>query len=494
MTSPSTVRRPRGTSSGVSFALVGFGAALFGVYWDDAWHTDRGRDEFLSAPHLVLYAGVMLAVAVVGWWAWQGRRSGWRPLLSGPIGMAIVGAAVVLGSAPVDEWWHRVFGRDAVLWSPPHLVALFGTIALGTGVVLVAGRTLEFQFGWASSARLVAAGAGVVGGWQVLVLEYDTDVAQFSSVWYLPVLTVALAAAAVTAQSAIGHRLRWPAASAGAGYTVAMVTVIIVLRVADFSTPIVPVVVPALLVADLTRARRWSVEARSVAFAAALFAAYVPYLHFVPGAVAPTVEQAALGAAMAALAVAATIVIFDPSARLGGRRGLTGVSVAATVVIAGLFGGPRPAAAHDPGQGDAVATIELTAEVSGGRVEITASAIGSDSNLQPVRIVARRGDRTVYGDLAADPRWNGHIDLDDDGRWFVYVEARRGAEDLEAWIPVIVGSDGIESKRTELYATPDVGASRRLQVVVGAGLIGVCLAIAARVAAATRVAAQEVAM
>lgn len=132
------MRTSWGTSSGVSFALFGFGAALFGVYWDDAWHTDRGRDEFLSGPHLVLYAGVMLAVAIVGWWAWQGRRGGWRTVLAGPIGMAIVGAAVVLGSAPVDEWWHRVFGRDAVLWSPPHLVALFGAIALGTGVVLAA--------------------------------------------------------------------------------------------------------------------------------------------------------------------------------------------------------------------------------------------------------------------------------------------------------------------------------------------------------------------
>lgn len=138
-----------------------------------------------------------------------------------------------------------------------------------------------------------------------------------------------------------------------------------------------------------------------------------------------------------------------------------------------------------------MATIELIAEVSGGRVEITTSPFRSDSNLQPVRIVARRGDRTVYGDLAADSRWNGHVDLEDDGRWFVYVEARRGAEDLEAWLPVIVGSDGIESKRTELYATSDTSTSRRLQVVVGAGLIGLCLVIAARVAVATRVATQE---
>ena len=45
-----------------TLAAAGFLMALFGVYWDDAWHTDRGRDSTLSAPHLALYAGVAAAV------------------------------------------------------------------------------------------------------------------------------------------------------------------------------------------------------------------------------------------------------------------------------------------------------------------------------------------------------------------------------------------------------------------------------------------------
>jgi hypothetical protein len=28
-----------------------------------------------------------------------------------------------LSAAPVDELWHELFGRDAVLWRPPHMVA-----------------------------------------------------------------------------------------------------------------------------------------------------------------------------------------------------------------------------------------------------------------------------------------------------------------------------------------------------------------------------------
>lgn len=62
-----TSANPAVTISTTSVAIVGFGVALFGVYWDDAWHTDRGRDDLLSAPHLALYAGVAIAVSVVGW-------------------------------------------------------------------------------------------------------------------------------------------------------------------------------------------------------------------------------------------------------------------------------------------------------------------------------------------------------------------------------------------------------------------------------------------
>ena len=51
--------------------------SLFGTYWDDAWHTDRGRDSFFAAPHLALYAGVFVALVGVSlagdetatWWA-----------------------------------------------------------------------------------------------------------------------------------------------------------------------------------------------------------------------------------------------------------------------------------------------------------------------------------------------------------------------------------------------------------------------------------------
>ncbi len=156
-----------------------------------------------------------------------------------------------------------------MLWSPPHLVAVAGTAALGSGVALVAGRSLA---GPTEATLLAAAGAGVLGARQVAsVLEFDTDVAQFSPLWYLPVLAVGLAAGSATVHAANGPRVRLPAGWAGAGCTLAIVVVIAVLSAMGFSTPIVPVV-PALVIADLSRQRMWSLPVRSAGSVAALFA------------------------------------------------------------------------------------------------------------------------------------------------------------------------------------------------------------------------------
>jgi len=488
-TTPSRPRVDNVTPVSVAAALGGFAVALFGVYWDDAWHTDRGRDEFASAPHLVLYVGVTLALAVVAWWGWCRRELGWRALGSGPIGIAIVGAAVTLGSSPVDEWWHTTFGRDAVLWSPPHLVALVGTIALGSGVVLVAGNALPARSRRTASVLLVATGAGVIGGWQVLVLEYDTDVAQFSPVWYLPVLAVGLSAAGLTVQAAIGHRVRWAAAWSGVAYTLAMIIIIGVLSAAGFSKPIVPIVVVALVVADLGQQRAWPVLLRAAGFVAALFAIYVPYLGVVAGGVAPSAGQALGGAGFALVAVVATILVFDPTARWHPSAGSAVVVAAAlAMVVVGVIGA-RSAYAHDPGQGSETSEIELNVEVSGTRVEVVATFEDLQAGIEPVRVVARRAGRELVGPLTGDDfQWFGWVDLDRDGRWFVYVEARQGSDRFEAWLPVTAGADGSTSKQTDLYLVRDASGTGTAQLVTGAVLALVALSVVGRIAVTVRAA------
>src|SRR3954469_6843645 len=50
-------------------------ASLFATYWDDAWHTDLGRDDALIPPHLLLYGSVAVAGLLVAAW---GLLTVWR--------------------------------------------------------------------------------------------------------------------------------------------------------------------------------------------------------------------------------------------------------------------------------------------------------------------------------------------------------------------------------------------------------------------------------
>ncbi len=462
-------------------ALAGMGTALYGVYWDDAWHTDKGRDSLLSPPHIALYAGVAVALASLTAWVVLHRGVGWRRHTTTASGIGIIGAAVVLGSAPVDEWWHRAFGRDAVLWSPPHLLALVGTIALATSFLLIdstAARSGRF-----AAVTQGAAAAPTIGAWLVLVLEYDSDVPQFSPRWYLPVLATALSAGALTAQIA-ARKFRYPAVTAGVVYTLAMITVILGLRMGGLSTPIIPVVIPALFVADVTARRGNHGFRRTTLFTLAVLAVYVPYLSLAPGAVAVTATDVAIGLPLAAVGVALTIAGFDRTSRWTMpplRPAATIAAAAIGVTITIVLAVPSTTQAHDPGQGDEVAGVTLCASVTERTIFVEAVSTGAPLTARPLELVARRAGRTLHSPLALDNgKWSGTIDVDSDGRWFVYVtgEETDGTNDMvEAWIPVQIGSQELATKGTKLYRTR---ASTTPPVQIAAGIaVGSLAAIVA---------------
>ncbi|MDQ2905949.1 MAG: hypothetical protein M3Y81_20700 [Chloroflexota bacterium] len=103
-----------------------------------------------------------------------------------PLLLALIGDVVTLASAPIDNAWHTAFGRDAFLWSPPHLLGIVGLLAVGSGILLAAGQ----QLGRRGYLVTSAVGALVLCVSLVPVMEYESDVPQFASIWYLPVLTV----------------------------------------------------------------------------------------------------------------------------------------------------------------------------------------------------------------------------------------------------------------------------------------------------------------
>jgi len=105
--------------------LAGVGAlAVFlqiaGGYWDVAWHNALGRETFWSPPHLRLYSGTGLLAVTVLAAVWESAAApAWlRWLALGPILQGL--------AAPFDELWHRLFGLDPTLWSPPHLMLIAG--------------------------------------------------------------------------------------------------------------------------------------------------------------------------------------------------------------------------------------------------------------------------------------------------------------------------------------------------------------------------------
>ena len=140
--------------------------AGIGVGWDIRWHVVIGRDSFWIAPHVMTYAGVAIAsivcfgVLVLETWAARGGQAPRNSLrIAGLVGsrgyhLAWWGIALTMLAAPIDDLWHRLFGIDVTLWSPPHLLGLAGAQINSLGCLLIAWEVYAIG----SRARYIALG------------------------------------------------------------------------------------------------------------------------------------------------------------------------------------------------------------------------------------------------------------------------------------------------------------------------------------------------
>jgi hypothetical protein len=179
--------------------------AGWGVQWDIQWHVLIGRDSFWIPPHVMTYAGVALSVIVsFGVLAWESvtRRDGGdlRILgLSGTRGfhLAAWGIALTVLAAPIDDLWHRLFGLDVTLWSPPHLLGILGA-AINSLACLVIAREVHPAGSVARWAALILTGAVLYGGLH-LTVDPSTRIAYlyggvlFYTLAYLSALILPLA-------------------------------------------------------------------------------------------------------------------------------------------------------------------------------------------------------------------------------------------------------------------------------------------------------------
>jgi hypothetical protein len=174
-----------GAPSLAAVARVGFWTLIvahvvagWGTQWDIQWHMRIGRDSFWIAPHVMTYGGVTLIVlaswGVLAWTSWRAlhgeRAAGMRRVLgiTGTRGWHFAGWAIVLTvlAAPIDDLWHRLFGLDVTLWSPPHLLGLLGAVLNAAAGWVIAREAYPpgsraREIGVVLSGALVAAGLSV---------------------------------------------------------------------------------------------------------------------------------------------------------------------------------------------------------------------------------------------------------------------------------------------------------------------------------------------
>src|SRR5207248_8723700 len=131
-------------------------------------------------PHIMTYSGVTLMVlaslGVLAWTSWQALGGVREPGLlrvagiTGTRGWHLAGWSIMLTviAAPIDDLWHRLFGLDVTLWSPPHLLGLLGSGVNTLGTLLIVTEVYERRRR-ARLAGLVLGGALLYVGVRVLL-------------------------------------------------------------------------------------------------------------------------------------------------------------------------------------------------------------------------------------------------------------------------------------------------------------------------------------
>ena len=455
--------------------FIGGLVAVLGTYWDDAWHTIRGRDDFAIPPHLMLYAGVTFIGMAVVYWAYSAFRS--HKNLSAvvrhpPLALAMIGDATTLLAAPIDNAWHVAFGRDAVLWSPPHMLGIVGLLTVGGGILLRMSQ-VPSRFG---HFLTIAGSAFTLGVLLVPVMEYESDVPQFATVWYLPVLTAG--AAFAFSLSRVVSPQHWIVPGAAALYTVMRIGVAVFLAAVGLSEAFVfipPIVVPAL-VFQLAAQARWPRIVCAALLSLAVYASYVPYLNYMLDGISFTLIDILAGLPLATATSWLVFAMLAPSrSRL--RPPLM------VILLMGIFFMfvPHRAFAHDPGQGEEVGQAALVVVQGHFTATLTAEVIRPlpCDHLSPNGVVARRAGQTLRAPLRriAACRFQGELKLAGRGRWFMYIELVDQGQIREAWLPMMAGESNTRSEKlAPIYITNGSTASW-IQIVSGVGLYAIDLVL-----------------
>jgi len=125
--------------------MIGIVIQLSGAQWDLLYHVHNPFETFLTAPHALLYSGVLVFLLV--------------SLLSRKR-LPLVGAGIMILGGISDGLYHEfiIHGFDELL-SPSHLTFWFGIIVASYSVVRLVGRS---RIGFIAYGALASSLAGLV--------------------------------------------------------------------------------------------------------------------------------------------------------------------------------------------------------------------------------------------------------------------------------------------------------------------------------------------
>jgi hypothetical protein len=147
--------------------LVFWIPSIFALDWDVQWHVNVGRDGFWTPPHWMFYStvaaagticlGVTLLETILYYRRYPGINDHTTTpalfLFRGQVGFMLAGfgMAVMLASAPFDDYWHRLFGIDVAIWTPFHVMLGLGIAMANLGIVYLFASELNRRKTWAKA-------------------------------------------------------------------------------------------------------------------------------------------------------------------------------------------------------------------------------------------------------------------------------------------------------------------------------------------------------
>ncbi len=441
---------PGWAMAGVLTGLMLLGVGVMGLYWDVAFHIDRGRDEVLFTPShtmivlalggLIVTAGITVLFATLDRDPSVPRVAGLRVPRS-----AVALAALGLGGLiafPLDDLWHRAFGIDVTLWSPTHLMLVgaggLATVPLWLMMVEAKGSAEPTMLGRAIEALALGA---VLTGVSTVQGEFDFGVPQFQVLYY-PVLTAMAAGfALVLARIALG---RGGALKALVAFLVIRgVLALLIGGALNHTVPRFPLYLAAAVVVE---AAAWWLgterRLRLAAVAGALigtvgvagemaWVSALGWFHFSPGLVPKALVLATVGGIAAAV-----LAVGLGSAIAGGRRVGAGPVLAAGVALLVALALPLPRQV-----GEVSATIRLVPVGDQANVEVELQPPDAADGADAFGLVAWQGGGRVLSGLdeVAPGRYVSSAPVPITGTWKTMVGLQRGDEVMAA--PIYLPAD-----------------------------------------------------